>query len=109
MQTDNSTATPDRESGMGHQVEYPAAVAGKHRGNSANTFNGAFLMVRRLLMAAAVLFAASSLTASPGHAQAGPFAGLAGTWNGGGAVTLDDGSKERIRCRATYAPAGVTM
>lgn len=93
---------------MGHQVEYPAAVAGKHRGNNANTFNDAFLMVRRLLMAAAVLFAVS-LSASPGHAQSSPFAGLAGTWSGGGAVTLDDGSKERIRCRATYAPAGITM
>ena len=93
---------------MGHQVEYPVAVAGKHRGNKSNTFNGAILMVRRLLIAAAVLFAAS-FTASPSHAQAGPFAGLAGTWSGGGAVTLDDGSKERIRCRATYAPAGATM
>ena len=100
---------PDRESGMGHQVEYPVAVAGKHRGNKSSTFNDAFLMVRRLLIAAAVLFAASALTVSPSHAQAGPFAALAGTWNGGGAVTLDDGSKERIRCRATYAPAGATM
>lgn len=94
---------------MGHQVEYRAAAAGKHRDNKSSTFNDALLMVQRLLMAAAVLFAASPLTASPSHAQAGPFAGLAGTWNGGGAVTLDDGSKERIRCRATYAPAGPTM
>lgn len=94
---------------MGHQVEFLAAAAGKRRGNKSNTFNDAFLMVRRLLIAAAVLFAASPLTASPSHAQAGPFAGLAGTWNGGGAVTLDDGSKERIRCRATYVPSGATM
>ena len=93
---------------MGHQLEYLAAVAGKRRGNNSNTTNDASLMVRRLLMAAAVLFAAS-LSASPSHAQSGPFAGLAGTWNGSGAVTLDDGSKERIRCRATYAPAGATM
>jgi hypothetical protein len=108
MQTVNSAATPDRESGMGHQVEYLAAVDGKHHGNNLNSFNNAFLTVRRLLMAAAVLFAAS-LVASPSHAQSGPFAGLAGTWSGGGSVTLDDGSKERIRCRATYAPAGATM
>jgi hypothetical protein len=40
---------------------------------------------------------------SPGYAQSGPFAGLAGAWSGGGTVTLDDGSTERIRCRATYA------
>jgi len=108
MQTVNSAATPDRESGMGHQVEYLAAVDGKHRGNNSNSFNNAFLTVRRLLMAAAVLFAAS-LLASPSHAQSGPFAGLAGAWSGGGSVTLDDGSKERIRCRATYAPAGASM
>src|ERR1700751_1629708 len=108
MQTDNLVATPDRESGMGHQVEYLAAGAGKLCGNKPNTFNDALLMFGRLLMAAAVLFAAS-LAASPSHAQSGPFAGLAGTWSGGGSVTLDDGSKERIRCRATYAPAGATM
>jgi len=28
---------------------------------------------------------------------------MAGNWTGGGTVTLDDGSTERIRCRATYA------
>ena len=93
---------------MGHQVEYLAAVDGKHRGNKSISFNNAFLTTRRLLLAAAVLFV-SSLAASPSHAQSGPFAGLAGTWSGGGSVTLDDGSKERIRCRATYAPAGATM
>jgi hypothetical protein len=38
-----------------------------------------------------------------GHAQSGPFAGMAGVWAGGGTITLDDGSSERIRCRATYA------
>jgi len=93
---------------MGHQVEYLAAVDGKHRVNNSNSFNDAYLMVRRLLIAAAVLFV-SSFIASPGHAQSGPFGALAGTWSGGGTVTLDDGSKERIRCRATYAPAGATM
>ena len=93
---------------MGHQVEYLAAVDGKPRGNKSSSFNDAYLMVRRLLLAAAVLFV-SSFAASPSHAQSGPFAGLAGTWSGGGTVTLDDGSKERIRCRATYAPAGATM
>jgi hypothetical protein len=93
---------------MGHQVEYLAAVDGKHRGSNSSSFNNAFLTVGRLLMAAAVLFG-SSFIASPSHAQSGPFASLAGTWSGGGTVTLDDGSKERIRCRATYAPAGATM
>jgi hypothetical protein len=46
---------------------------------------------------------AAAVWGSPSHAQSGPFGGLAGTWSGGGTVTLDDGSSERIRCRATYA------
>jgi len=36
-------------------------------------------------------------------AESGPFSGMEGRWSGGGTVTLDDGSTERIRCRATYA------
>jgi hypothetical protein len=28
---------------------------------------------------------------------------MAGNWSGAGTVTLDDGSTERIRCRAAYA------
>jgi hypothetical protein len=51
----------------------------------------------------------ASLAASSGHAQSGPFAGMAGNWAGGGTVTLDDGSKERIRCRATYRVSGPNM
>jgi hypothetical protein len=43
------------------------------------------------------------MSGSASFAQSGPFAGMAGTWSGGGTVTLDDGSSERIRCRATYA------
>ena len=94
---------------MGHQVEYPAAVAGKHRGNRINPTNDALSIVRRLLIAAAILFVAS-LPSSQSYAQGGgPFASLAGAWHGGGSVTLDDGSSERIRCRATYAPAGSSM
>jgi hypothetical protein len=38
-----------------------------------------------------------------GHAQTAPFAGMAGVWAGGGTVTLDDGSSERLRCRETAA------
>jgi hypothetical protein len=53
------------------------------------------------LAAAALLVGLVSGSAS--YAQSGPFAGMAGNWSGGGTVTLDDGSTERIRCRATYA------
>ena len=34
---------------------------------------------------------------------------MAGNWAGGGTVTLDDGSRERLRCRASYAVAGAQM
>src|SRR5215475_4062966 len=90
---------------MGHQRAYLAAVAGKHRGNNETTD---LLIVVRRLFAAAVLFAAT-ICGSPSYAQSGPFAGLAGSWHGGGTVSLDDGSTERIRCRATYAVSGPSM
>ncbi len=61
------------------------------------------MYARRLAFAFVALLAAS-VWATAGHAQAaGPFAGMAGVWSGAGTVTLDDGSTERIRCRATYA------
>lgn len=90
---------------MEHQQAYRAAGAGKHR---ANRPTGARARNRRLLIAAAVLFAAG-IANSESKAQSGPFAPMAGSWSGGGVVTLDDGSTERIRCRAKYAPIGPTM
>jgi hypothetical protein len=93
---------------MGHQQAYLAAVDGKHRASNSNTITATLVVIRRLLIAAAVLFAAS-LASSPGYAQSGPFAGMAGNWAGGGTVTLDDGSKERLRCRASYQVAGASM
>jgi len=62
----------------------------------------ALAYARRMVFGAAALLIAS-LWGSATYAQSGPFAGMAGTWAGGGTVTLDDGSTERIRCRATYA------
>ncbi|UFZ05856.1 hypothetical protein LQG66_05985 [Bradyrhizobium ontarionense] len=64
-------------------------------------------MVRRL--SAAVIVFAASIAASPGRADPGPFTGLAGTWGGSGTVALEDGSTERIRCRATYSVSGPRM
>jgi hypothetical protein len=93
---------------MVHQRAYRAAVDGKHHGNNSSRAVDALLMIRRLLIAAAV-FCVASFSTSAGHAQSGPFAGMAGSWAGGGTVTLDDGSKERIRCRASYAVAGPSM
>lgn len=92
---------------MAHQRAYLAAVDGKHPVNKASRLAESFAYSRRLAFAAAVFFAASTAI---GHAQSGgPYAGMAGTWSGGGTVTLDDGSKERLRCRATYQVAGANM
>lgn len=35
--------------------------------------------------------------------KGGPFTGLSGYWSGAGTITLSNGSRERIRCKATYA------
>ena len=96
-------AMPDGGSGMEHLREYRAAADGKLRGNSANKQAHGVTLTRRLIFALATMLVASAW-GSTSHAQsAGPFAGMAGVWSGGGSVTLDDGSTERIRCRATYA------
>jgi hypothetical protein len=87
---------------MAHLRAYLAAVIGKRRGNNAGRTAGPVVANRRLIFAALVLCAAT-LSGSASHAQSGPFAGMAGNWSGGGTVTLDDGSSERLRCRATYA------
>ncbi|WP_213741853.1 hypothetical protein [Bradyrhizobium sp. dw_411] len=84
---------------MEHLQAYRAAVIGKRHGNKAAA---PLAIARRLIFAVVTLFAAS-IFSSASHAQAGPFAGMAGNWSGAGTVTLDDGSTERIRCRASYA------
>jgi hypothetical protein len=87
---------------MAHRQAYRAAVGGKRHGNNGQTA-ASFGFVRRLTTFAAATLFAAALSGSASYAQSGPFAGLAGVWSGGGTVTLDDGSSERIRCRATYA------
>lgn len=83
---------------MARQQGFHAAAAGKPRGNNATSF-----AVSRRLIFAAVTFLVAAISGSASYAQSGPFAGMAGHWSGGGTVTLDDGSSERLRCRATYA------
>jgi hypothetical protein len=89
---------------MVHQRASRVAVDGKLPVNKS--LAGTFAYSRRLAFAAAAFFVTSTAVA---HAQAGAFAGMAGTWAGGGTVTLDDGSRERLRCRATYAVSGPGM
>ena len=102
MQTVSSAAIPDRENGTGHLPAFRAAAAGKLRGSNASRPPGSLALPGRLIFAVVVLFMAAA-TATPSHAQSGPFAGMAGVWSGAGTVTLDDGSTERIRCRETAA------
>ncbi len=63
---------------------------------------------RRAIQAASV-GAALMLSVSASNAQSGPFAGFDGAWTGNGTVSLSDGSKENIRCRATYKVDGTGL
>jgi hypothetical protein len=93
---------------MGHQLVYRAAVDGKRPVSKTRRASELFAHTRRLTFAA-VAFFMTMFAASTGYTQSGPFAGMAGNWAGGGSVTLDDGSTERIRCRATYQVGGAHM
>jgi hypothetical protein len=88
---------------MGHLRACRAAVDGKLPGNKSSRTAQLAVIVRRLVAVVALFMA--TLSTSESYAQAGAFAGMAGVWSGVGTVTLDDGSTERIRCRATYAVA----
>ena len=48
------------------------------------------------------------LMASAGfaHALAGPFSSFQGNWTGNGVITVDNGTKERLRCKAHYDVGG---
>ena len=87
---------------MEHLRKYRAAIDGKLRGNKSGERVPALAYTRRVIFGIAALLVAT-LWGSASHAQSGPFAGMAGNWSGGGTITLEDGSSERIRCRATYA------
>lgn len=87
---------------MGHLPASPAAVGGKLRGSNASRTSDTVAVVRRLIFAVVALFVAT-VFGSASYAQSGPFAGMAGNWAGGGTVTLEDGSTERLRCRASEA------
>jgi hypothetical protein len=58
------------------------------------------------VFAIVLIFASDTYAQRSAEASAGPFAGLSGSWSGGGTVTLANGTSERIRCRASYAVGG---
>jgi hypothetical protein len=93
---------------MAHQLVSHAAVDGKRPVSKPDQTSNLFAQARRLTFAA-VAFFMTGFAASTAYAQASAFAGMAGTWSGGGTVTLEDGSSERIRCRASYRVGGPNM
>lgn len=92
----------DRGDGMELLRAYRAVVDGKHRASKTDPAAQPLIMAKQLTLALITLVVVS-VSGSACYAQTGPFAGMAGNWSGGGTVTLDDGSSERIRCRATEA------
>jgi hypothetical protein len=52
--------------------------------------------------AAASIVSLPALAPVAAAADPGPFAALAGVWTGGGTISLENGTKERLRCRAQY-------
>lgn len=94
---------------MGHQLASHVAVDGKPPVSKTSQTSEPIVRARRLTFAAVAFFMATFAASSASYAQASAFAGMAGTWSGGGTVALDDGSSERIRCRSVYKVAGATM
>jgi hypothetical protein len=67
-----------------------------------STISGFISSVRALARPLTLAAGAFALLTSAAAAQAGPFTNLNGSWSGPGVLTLADGGKERIRCRANY-------
>ena len=57
-------------------------------------------------LASAGALIALSVAASPVQAASSPFPAMAGSWSGGGTISMSSGEQETLRCRATYNVAG---
>lgn len=64
--------------------------------------NTSMLNMSMIKSLAPALLAAALLSPIAAHAMSGPFSSLAGSWAGGGTLTMADGNTEELRCRATY-------
>lgn len=73
-------------------------------------FTGSRTACMRALAAAAFIiagaFGSQTFAQRASAAASGPFAGLSGAWSGSGDVRMANGSRERIRCRASYNVGG---
>ena len=63
-------------------------------------------MTKSSIATAGWLLAALTLTASPAAAAVSPFRAMAGSWSGGGTLSMANGEQQRLRCRASYDVAG---
>jgi hypothetical protein len=59
-----------------------------------------------LKFASAGALIALSVATIPTQAAFSPFLAMAGSWSGGGIISMADGQQERLRCRATYNVGG---
>ncbi len=62
------------------------------------------MFLTRILKCTAAAALAAAIVSVPALAQRGdnPLAKLTGQWSGNGSITMNDGNRERIRCRASY-------
>jgi hypothetical protein len=68
-------------------------------------------MSRSAIARTGVLLIALSLAGTTAYAAMSPFRMMAGSWTGGGTISLSNGEQERLRCRASYDVdgSGVTL
>jgi hypothetical protein len=60
-------------------------------------------MTRSNIVVAGLVVAALGVAAIPGQAaMTSPFRAMAGSWSGGGTLSMADGEREPLRCRASY-------
>jgi hypothetical protein len=60
-------------------------------------------MTRSNIVLAGLVVTALGATASASHAaMMSPFRAMAGSWSGGGTISMANGDQERLRCRASY-------
>jgi hypothetical protein len=57
------------------------------------------------LAAAGLLLTALLAPNLDANAATSPFLAMAGSWSGGGTITMANGLRERVRCRAAYGVA----
>jgi hypothetical protein len=63
-------------------------------------------MTKSNIATAGWLLVALSLAGCPAYAAISPFRAMAGTWSGGGVLSMANGEQQRLRCRASYDVAG---